>query len=203
VDDYARDWRSLDGLVDPERFSIISRQLTYQAGHAIVWRDAVTRWFRRASGIPDAKGRVGAYPGRVEAEGMMLTGYAAVDVTPWETASGDRAVSCAADTCTAAFRYDDVAATRDVVVQYFDVNTGSARFRLRVGNRVVGEWTAGDRFPTRKLDGSSSSRYVAAAVSLQPGDRIEVEGTPDGEDTAALDYVEVRPPVPPVRGELR
>ena len=37
-------------------------QLTYQAGHAIVWRDAVTRWFLRASGIADAKGRVGTYP---------------------------------------------------------------------------------------------------------------------------------------------
>ena len=58
-------------------------------------------------------------------------------------------------------------ATRDIVVQYFDVNTGTAKFRLRVGSRVVGEWTAADRFPTRKLDGSSSTRYVVTAVPLR------------------------------------
>jgi alpha-glucuronidase len=203
VEEYARDWHSLDGLIDPERFAVVMRQLTYQAGHAIVWRDAVTRWFLRASGIADAKGRVGMYPGRVEAESMALTGYAAVDVTPWETASGARAVSCATGTCTASFNYNDAPGTRDIVVQYFDVNTGAARFRLRVSSRVVGEWTASDRFPTRKLDGSSSTRYVVAGVPLQPGDRIEVEGTPDWEETAALDYVEVRAPSTPVRGDLR
>ena len=127
---------------------------------------------------------------------MMLTGYAAVDVTPWETASGDRAAACAAGPCTAAFTYTDSPGTRDIVVQYFDVNTGASRFRLRVGGRVVGEWTAGDRFPTRKLDGSSSTRYVATGVPLASGDRIEIEGVPDGEETAALDYVEVRAPLP-------
>ncbi len=198
VAEYAREWRSLEGLVDPERFGLVLRQLTYQAGHAIVWRDAVTRWFLRASGIADAKGRVGAYPGRIEAESMTLTGYAAVDVTPWETASGDRAAACAAGPCTAAFTYTDSPGTRDIVVQYFDVNTGASRFRLRVGGRVVGEWTAGERFPTRKLDGSSSTRYVATSVPLASGDRIEIEGWPDGEETAALDYVEVRAP-PPAR----
>ena len=196
VAEYARSWRALDGLIDPERFGVVSRQLTYQAGHAIVWRDAVSRWFQRASGIADVKHRVGTYPGRVEAESMTLTGYAPVDVIPWETASGDRAVSCAGATCTAAFSYDGAAGTRDIVVQYFDVNTGAAKFRLRVGSRVVGEWTAADRFPTRKLDGSSSTRYVVSAVPLRPGDRIEVEGTPDGEDTAAIDYVEVEAPNP-------
>ena len=46
-------------------------QLEYQAGQAVVWRDAVTNWFLRASGIPDAKGRVGNYPGRFEAESMQ------------------------------------------------------------------------------------------------------------------------------------
>ena len=57
------------------------------------------------------------YPGRIEAESMTLTGYAAVDVTPWETASGDRAAACAAGPCTAAFTYTDSPGTRDIVVQ--------------------------------------------------------------------------------------
>ena len=54
-------------------------QLEYQAGQAIVWRDAVTVWFQAASHIPDAKGRVGHWPNRTEAEQMTLSGYTVQD----------------------------------------------------------------------------------------------------------------------------
>ena len=54
-----------------------------------------TRYFAKLSGIADAKGRVGNYPGRVEAEAMQLEGYTAQDITPWEAASGGKAVTCA------------------------------------------------------------------------------------------------------------
>lgn len=192
VERYVREWRSLEGLMDPERYAVVLRQLEYQAGHAVVWRDAVSRWFLRESGIADALGRVGKYPGRVEAESMTLAGYTVSSVTPWETASGDRAVECTTGACTASFTYTDAPARRDIVVQYFDVNTGSARFRLRVGARIVAEWIAADRFPTRKLDGGSSTRYVAKNVPLNTGDRIQVEGVPDGAETAAVDYLELR-----------
>jgi hypothetical protein len=49
---------------------------------------AVSNWFLRESGIADAKGRVGHYPGRFEAESMQLQGYEVKDVSPWEAASG-------------------------------------------------------------------------------------------------------------------
>lgn len=189
---FVRAWRSLAGLVDRERFTAVAGQLQYQAHHAIVWRDAVARWFHRTSGIDDARGRVGHYPGRVEAERMELSGYSATAVTPWETASGEGAVECGAAACTAGFRYAGAPGRRDIAVQYFDVNTGTARYRLRVGGRVVAEWTAADRLPTRRLDGSSSTRHVAAGVLLAAGDRIEIEGIPDGAETAALDYVDVQ-----------
>ncbi len=189
---YAREWRSLDGRIDGERYAAVLKQLEYQAGHAEVWRDAVARWFLRASNIADGRGRVDRYPGRVEAESMSLTGYVVKTVTPWETASGTGAVECTTVTCTAGFTYTDAAGPRDIVVQYFDVNTGAARFRLKVGDKIAGEWTAADRFPTRKLDGSSSTRYVATGIALKPGDRVQVEGIPDAGETAALDYVEVR-----------
>jgi alpha-glucuronidase len=155
----------------------------------------VSRWFLRESKIADGRGRVDRYPGRVEAESMSLAGYVVKTVTPWETASGTGAVECTTGTCTAGFTYTDAAGARDIVVQYFDVNTGAARFRLRVGEKIVGEWAAADRFPTRKLDGSSSTRYVATAVTLKPGDRLQVEGTQNAGETAALDYVEVRAPM--------
>ena len=73
----------------------------------------------------------------------------------------------------------------DVVVQYFDVNTGAARYQVRVAEAqgdgaVRAEWTANDRFPMRKLDGGSSTRYILRNVALKTGDRIMVEGTPEG-----------------------
>ena len=168
-------------------------QLDYQAGQAIVWRDAVSRWFHHASGNADARNRVDNYPGRIEAESATLTGYVVKSVTPWETASGDGAVECPVASCTATFRYAGSGGRHDIVVQYFDVNTGSARFRVRVGDRVLGEWTAADRIPTRRLDGSSSSRHVFRNVVLSAGDQVVVEGIPDAAETAALDYIEVQP----------
>jgi len=77
-------------------------------------------------------------------------------------------------------------------VQYFDVNTGAAHYRLLVAGKVVGEWVADDRIPSRKLDGGSSSRFVARGIALKPGDEIQVEGVPDGQETAAIDYIEVK-----------
>jgi len=66
---------------------------------------------------------------------------------------------------------------------------------VRVGERTLAEWTASDRVPTRRLDGSSSSRYVIRDVALNAGDAIVVEGIPDAMETAALDYIEVQPHV--------
>jgi alpha-glucuronidase len=51
-------WQSLKGQVDDERYEDVLKRLRYQAGHAIVWRDAVVNWFFKKSGIPDEKGRV-------------------------------------------------------------------------------------------------------------------------------------------------
>jgi alpha-glucuronidase len=186
-------WEGLKGRVDDERFNEVRTQLDYQVGQAIVWRDAVARWFHRASGIADAKGRVGNYPGRIEAESATLNGYVVKDVTPWETASGDKAVECSAASCTATFRFTGTSGRHDVTIRYFDVNSGVARFRVRIGDRALAEWTASDRIPTRRVDGSSSSRYVIRDVPLAPGDAIVVEGIPDAAETAALDYVEIRP----------
>src|SRR6202522_1983475 len=98
---YAARWQQLHGLIDDERYNETLKLFDYQAGHAIVWRDAVTEWFQRISGIPDTLGRVGHYPNRIEAESMQADGYTTVDVTPWETASGGKAVVCnRSSTCT-------------------------------------------------------------------------------------------------------
>jgi hypothetical protein len=77
------------------------------------------------------------------------------------------------------------------VVQYFDVNAGTARFKVSVAGRPVSEWVANDTVPTRKVDSASSSRRILRGLTLRTGDEIAIEGTPDGGDPAALDYIEV------------
>ena len=192
VEQYVRDWKSLRGLVDDQRYREVLAQLEYQAGQAEVWRDAVNDWFHRASGIADQKGRVGNHPGRLEAEGAALTGYKVVDVVPMEDASGGKAVECPSGVCAAIFRFNTGPGTYQLRVRYFDLNNGISRFRVFLGNRAVDEWAASDRLPTRRIDSTSSSLRVIPNVRLSPGDDIRIEGTPDSGETAALDYIEIR-----------
>ena len=188
-----RQWTPLQGAIDEQRYREVLAQLEYQAGQAVVWRDAVTNWFFRASGIADEKGRVGNYPGRFEAESMTLEGYAVRAVTPAEDASGGKAVACAATQCTASFRYAGAPGWYTLRVQYFDQNNGVSHFGLRVGSQLVDEWTAADRVPSARIDSSSSARRVIRGVALRPGDEIRIEGAPDGGEPAALDYLEIEP----------
>jgi alpha-glucuronidase len=193
AEEYVQQWKSLAGLVDAQRYAEILKQLEYQAGAAQVWRDAICTWFLRASGIQDEKGRAGHYPGRVEAESMKLDGYVVQDVTPWEAASGGKAITCppTARPCSAAFQFDGNAGKYDVDVEYFDTNNGVAKFKLFAAGRLVDEWTADDILPTSKIDGSSSTRHQIAGLALHPGDEIRIEGFPDAGDRAALDYIEL------------
>ncbi len=190
---FVTQWKSLKGLVDEQRYLEVLARQEYQAGHAQVWRDAIATWFLKTSGIADAKGRAGDYPGRTEAEAMALEGYQAVDVRPWETASGSRAVQCGAKLCSASFRYSGEPGWRDLYVQYFDQNNGTARYRVSIAGQLVAEWAAGDTFPSARLDGHTSTRKVIAGLALRPGDEIRIEGIPDRGETAALDYIELRP----------
>ncbi|MGC1415047.1 MAG: alpha-glucuronidase family glycosyl hydrolase [Candidatus Acidiferrum sp.] len=186
-------WKSLQGRVDDERYADVLKRLEYQAGHAIVWRDAVCTWFFRISGIPDQQGRVGHYPGRIEAEAMQLQGYVPFDVVPSEDASGGKAVECAAPAqkCFAAFRFDGRAGWYELDVEYFDQNNGKSRFRVLVGDQQVDEWFADDNLPATKPNADSSTRRRITGLALRPGDTIRIEGIPDGEERAALDYVEI------------
>ena len=187
---YVRDWAGLRDRVDEERFAAVKAQLEYQEGQAQVWRDGVSRWFQRTSGIADVKGRVGKYPGRYEAEAMALEGYAAAPVTPWEAGSGT-AVSCGKERCAAAMRFEGAAGWYTMRVRYFDQMDGVSRYRVMLNGWLLDEWTAGLRIPTRRLDGSSSTRRDIEGVALRRGDEIRIEGMPDGRERAALDYVEL------------
>jgi alpha-glucuronidase len=186
-------WESLHGKVPDAIYAEVLKRLQFQAGHAIVWRDAVTEWFTKMSGIPDAKGRVGNYPGRIEAESMQLNGYAPVDVTPWETASGGKAVVCALQECSAQTTWERRDGWYDVAVQFFDLRHGQSRFALSIAGTEVDHWDAGDTLPSDKPSGHTSTRRVLRHVAIHRGDIVRVSGWPDGAEKAPLDYVEIVP----------
>jgi alpha-glucuronidase len=158
-----------------------------------VWRDAVVNWVLKTSGIPDEKRRAGKHPGRMEAESMQLEGYTSVPVTPWKGTSGGMAVSCAISRCTARFVFQGNQGSHAVRIRYFDENNGVAvRYRLLVNGELLEQWVTSDRLPTHRIDGTSSSLRIALGVALKPGDGISIEGSPEGGESAALDYIEIQ-----------
>jgi alpha-glucuronidase len=187
-------WEALAGKVPDLTYFEVLRRLNYQAGHAVVWRDAVVDWFHKISGIADEQGRVGRHPDRVESEKMQLDGYGTVAVTPWETASGGAAVVCKARVdCSASTVFSRADGWYDVAVQYFDWKNGASHFALQVNGTTIDRWTADDTLPSDKLDGHTSTRHVTSGVALHRGDRLRIVGTPEGGEPAALDYMEITP----------
>jgi alpha-glucuronidase len=187
------EWRSLEGKIDPALYADELARLEYQLGHAMVWRDAIVQYFLKESGIPDAKGRAGHFPGRMEAEYARLTGYTVIDLRPWEDASGGKAVTCADKTCAAEWTYSGSAGRFDIAVQYFDLPGGVAKFALDVNGKQVAVWDANGTFPSRTPNGDNSTRFTAQSIGLKPGDVLRFAGTPDGADPAAFDYIELTP----------
>src|SRR5262249_30630720 len=53
ADHFVDEWKGLKGRIDNERFQEVLDRLEYQAGHAVVWRDAINNWFLHKSRIPD------------------------------------------------------------------------------------------------------------------------------------------------------
>ena len=155
------------------------------------------QYFLKESGIPDAKGRAGHYPGRLEAEDARLSGYKVIDVTPWEDASGGKAVTCDASSspkgCSAEWTYSGPAGRFNIAVQYFDLQPGIAHFTLDVDGIPSASWIAFAKLPSRHPNGDNSTRFTRPDVELKPGDVLRVDGLPDASDPAALDYIEIEP----------
>src|SRR6266568_29705 len=214
---FVDDWASLRGHIDEHLYDEMRARLEYQAGHAIVWRDAIVQYFLKLSGIPDERGRAGHYPRRLEAEDARLTGYKVIDVAPWEDASAGKAASCQGTTavvpnavqneagalapeglrtCTAEWTYQGAAGRLNIAVQYFDLQGGVAKFTLKVNGQPTSRdasWSADAALPSQHPHGDNSIRHTVRSVNLKPGDVIRIEGTPDVNDPAALDYVEFLP----------
>jgi alpha-glucuronidase len=195
---YAPEWTKLNGLIDNERYTQTLALFTYQAGHAIVWRDAVSQWFFKISGIPDRLNRVGNYPNRIEAESMHAEGYKPVDVTPWETASGGKAVVCTAHpACTLDTTLNRTAGNYAIAVEYFDLRSGVSTYDLLLNGATIAHWSAEAKLPPAvddpHLDGHTSTRFTVPSVRIAPGDTLTLRGTPKGNEPAPVDYIEITP----------
>ena len=124
---------------------------------------------------------------------MDLRGYVPMDITPWENASNGKGIQCTgAATCRASFRFDRAAGWYDMDVEYFDQNNGESKFRVLRDDQVLAEWVADNSLPAKKPGADSSSRKRIRRIALRPGDVIWVEGTPDREEYAGIDFVEIR-----------
>ena len=193
-------WESLDGMIDQERFDEVGFRLKFQAGHSIVWRDAITRFFYRLSGIPDKVGRVGNYSYRIEAEDMTLSGYEPYPVNPFEAASNSTAIVISNNytTGSATTHSQFSSGTYDLAVNYFDVIGGRSTWEVFVNNHTIGQWRGNSEdvlghTPSIYLDGHSAIRITFRDVDLCKGDELKIVGEPDGVEPAPLDYVSVLP----------
>ncbi|RSL59323.1 Alpha-glucuronidase [Fusarium floridanum] len=190
-------WDSLRGKIDDKIFHHELFRLKYQAGHSIVWRDAVTEFYRNLSGIPDELGRVRHHPYRIEAEKMVLEGYHPVNVTPTETASKYVGVQTnGTGTATAVLQFPK--GNYNLAINYYDLAKGQATWTVYLNKQLVGQWRGDNEdklghWPSDFLDGHSASRITFEGVQITPGDELVIVGKADGEEYAPLDYVSVLP----------
>ena len=194
-------WKSLEGKVDSERYDDVLFRQVYQAGHSIVWRDAINEYYYNLSGIADDAKRVGNHPYRVEAENMVLSGYEPYLVQPFEMASNFTAIITTSNSTagTATASLDFPSGTYDVAVGYYDLIGGKSHWQISLNNNSVGEWVGNNEdtlghAPSTFLDGHSATRITFRGIQIQQGDTITIVGTPDGIEPAPIDYVAVLPP---------
>ncbi|KAI0968483.1 glycoside hydrolase superfamily [Xylaria arbuscula] len=197
---FPKKWANLKNLIDAQRYEEMLFRLEYQAGHAIVWRDAIVQFYANISGIPDARGRVGVHPWRVEAENMTLRNYRVTAVNPFEAASGQRIIQTT-DNSTAASAQTVLAfpsGTYDLAVAYYDLYEGEARYEVFLNNKSLGSWVGDLEHKlgytlTRGIDGHSATRVTFREVQIDKGDILRIDTLPNGRETAPLDYIAVLP----------
>ena len=193
-------WDLLKGRIDDERFWHVRRRLEYQAGHSIIWRDAVNNFYYNLSGIPDDQSRVGNYKWRIEAEDMELDGYETYAVSPFETASGSMAIITSSNNTAgvATKKLDIDAGTYDLAVNYYDLYGGKSHWKISLNDQPVGEWRGNtedllSHTPSMYLDGHSATRIKFCGVKINMGDVLKVVGVPSGIEPAPLDFISVLP----------
>lgn len=198
---FVQQWQSLKGKIDAERFESVLFEQTFQAGHALVWRDSISEFYHNLSEIADENNRVGNHPWRIEAEKMTLSGYKSYAVSPFHTASGAMAIvttsNITAGTATVNVTFET--GTYDIAVNYFDLIGGRSTYQLDLGYQTVGRWVGNHEdtlghAPSTYLDGHSATRITFKGIDVRQGEVLRITGQPDGIEPAPLDYISFLPP---------
>jgi alpha-glucuronidase len=188
--------------IDDERFEDVLYRQIFQAGHSIIWRDAIVNFYNNISGIPDDAGRVGSHPWRIEAESMELDGYEPYTVSPFETASNFTAIvtSTNSTTGTASTKISFPSGKYDLGINYFDMYGGNSTYNVSLNNELVGRWEGNivdigklGHTPSIYLDGHSATRITFRDVQVKQGDVLTIVGNPSGVEPAPIDYVVLLP----------
>lgn len=193
-------WKSLKGKIDRQRYEDVLFRFVYQAGHSIVWRDAINNFYNNKSGIADKSNRVGNHPWRIEAESMTLKGYAPIAVDPFFTASKFKGIVTTSNTTagTATTKVTFPSGTYDLAVGYYDIIRGKANWKIYVNDHLLGSWYGDNEdklghWPSEFLDGHSATRITFEGVRIKKGDTIKIVGKPDGPELAPVDYIVLLP----------
>lgn len=198
---FVKQWESLKGHIDEERYEHVLFRQVFQAGHALVWRDSINQFYYNLSGIPDQGNRVGIHPHRIEAERMALIGYKPYTVNPFHAASGRTAIVTTSNSTSGVAKANVTfpSGMYNIAVNYYDLIGGKAQYELHLNNKTIGTWT-GDledklgHAPSAYLDAHSATRITFANVSVAEGDVVSIVGRPDGIEAAPIDYVSFLPP---------
>lgn len=197
---FPQQWSKLQGLIDQQRYEEMAFRLTYQAGHAIVWRDSINQFYNSLSKIEDTQGRVNHHPWRIEAESMTLKGYRVTGVNPFEVASGLKIVQTTGNSSSASVSatLNYTAGVHDLAVAYYDLYEGKASYELFLNDKSIGKWIGDNEYKlgytvTRGIDGHSATRITFKGIEIKEGDVVRVDTKANGRETAPLDYIAVLP----------
>ncbi|KAJ3569432.1 hypothetical protein NPX13_g6087 [Xylaria arbuscula] len=175
-------------------------RLEYQAGHSIVWRDSIAQFYNNISRIPDAAGRVGNHPCRIEAEDMTLHNYKVTTVNPFQAASGYLIVQTTDNSTAASVQttLDYPSGTYDLAVAYYDLYEGEAKYEVFLNDKSLGSWVGDLEHKlgytlTRGIDAHSATRVTFKDLRIEKGDVVRIETVPNGRETAPLDYIALLP----------
>jgi len=197
---YAPRWQTLESKIDEQRFSEQLFRLVYQAGHSLVWRDAINNFYFNKSQIPDEAGRVENHPHRIEAESMELDGYELYAVSPFHVASNKTCIVTSSNSTqgTASTTLSVDSGKYDLAVNYYDMAIGRSQWELYLNDNMVGQWIGDSDLtlghaPSNYIDGHSATRITFKSVQIEKGDMLRIVGKPDGIEPAPIDYVSVLP----------
>jgi hypothetical protein len=128
---------------------------------------------------------------KFEAEQMNLLNYT---VEAEASASGGNLIKTNSGTGSADFLYSGISGTKNMTIWYYDQNNGSATYKLYINDVLKDTWTADKDLGASWFTASTRTFRYLSDIAINTGDRIKIEGTVDGSENAAVDFVEISAP---------